>query len=96
MPRKKLPDFASPATRQLRELCRKYPDDTAVQHACLEIERMRGAYRVVVGRCWREEARSTLVGVEKMRTLIEGVRTRLGISRDEVPNAHEDAGKRYP
>jgi hypothetical protein len=102
MPRKQLPDFPSPTTRQLRELWRKYPDDTAVQRACLEIERMRGvfleieAYRVVVERCWREETRSTLVGLEKMRMLIEGERSRLGISRDEIPTASNEAGKRYP
>jgi hypothetical protein len=102
MRRKPLPDFATPTTRQLRELWRKYPDDAAVHSACLEIERMRGvfmeieAYRVVVERCWREETRSTLVGLEKLRMLMESERSRLGISRDEIPTAHEDAGKRHP
>jgi hypothetical protein len=102
MPRKPLPDFTTPTTRQLRELWRKYPDDEMVHNACLEIERLRQvfkeieAYRVVVERCWFEETRSTLVGLEKMRTMIEGERSRLGISRDEIPRAPEDAGKRYP
>jgi hypothetical protein len=73
-----------------------------VHNACLEIERMRQvfkeieAYRVVVERCWFEETRSTLVGLEKMRTMIEGERSRLGISRDEIPTAHTDAKRRYP
>lgn len=52
------------------------------------------AYQVVVKRCWREETRSTLVGLEKMRTVIEAEQSRLGISRDEIPTAHEDARKR--
>jgi hypothetical protein len=102
MKRKQLPDFATPSTRQLRELWRKYPDDVAVHNACLEMERMREvfmqieAYRVVVERCWQEETRSTLVGLEKLRMLMERERSRLGISRDEIPTAHEDAGKRHP
>jgi len=84
MRREPLPDFATPSTRQLRELWRKYPDDEAVRSACLEIERMRQvfveieAYRVVVARCWREETRSTLVGLEKLRMLMEAERSRLG------------------
>jgi hypothetical protein len=41
MPRKSLPEFTSPSSRQLRELWRRYPDDEAVHRACLEIERMR-------------------------------------------------------
>jgi hypothetical protein len=50
----------------------------------------------VVERCWQEETRSTLVGLEKLRMLMERERSRLGISRDEIPTAHEDAGKRHP
>jgi hypothetical protein len=44
MKRKQLPDFATPSTRQLRELWRKYPDDVAVHNACLEMERMREVF----------------------------------------------------
>ena len=36
------------------------------------------AYRVVVARCWREETRSTLVGLEKLRMLMEAERSCLG------------------
>jgi hypothetical protein len=102
MRRKPLPDFITPTTRQLRELWRKYPDDEVLHSACLEIERMRQvfkdieAYRVVVERCWHDETRSTLVGLEKLRMLMESERSRLGISRSEIPEAHDDARKRYP
>jgi hypothetical protein len=40
----------------------------------LEIE----AYRVVADCCGREEARSILVGLKKMRMLLEGERSCLG------------------
>ncbi|OTP69475.1 hypothetical protein [Caballeronia sordidicola] len=102
MPRKQLPEFPSPTTRQLRELWRKYPEDTAVQRACMEIERMRQvfleieSFRVVVERCWRQETRGQLVALEKMRVLIAGERSRLGISSADVPPAPDYAGNRYP
>jgi len=102
MPRKQLPDFPSPTTRQLRELWRKYPEDTAVQRACMEIERMRQvfleieSYRIVIERCWRQETRGQLVALEKMRTLIAGERSRLGISSDDVPPAPDYAGSKFP
>jgi hypothetical protein len=80
----------------------KYPEDTAVQRACMEIERMRRvfleieSYRIVTERCWRQETRGQLVALEKMRTLIAGERSRLGISSADVPPAPDYAGKRYP
>lgn len=70
--------------------------------ACMEIERMRQvfleieSYRIVVERCWRQETRGQLVALVKLRMLIAGERSRLGISSDDVPPAPDYAGKRYP
>jgi hypothetical protein len=85
MRREPLPDFATPSTRQLRELWRKYPDDEAVRSACLETERMRrvrGDRGLPGGRGAVLEGRDAQHGA----AYADGGGTIVpGISRDEIP-----------
>jgi hypothetical protein len=80
MPRKPLPDFESPTTAEMRLLWRAYPDEN-VHRLMLEIERLRDLlltidhYREGIQRCWYEETKTKLAGLEALRVLLQTEKT---------------------
>lgn len=77
MLRHPLPDVATPSTRELRELWRRYPDDQ-VRRLILEIVRLRHqledveSYRKCIQQVWNEDTGgSHLVALLKLRALMQ-------------------------
>jgi len=99
MPRRALPDFASPTTERLRELYRS-TDDDLTRRAVLEVIRLRALvaeadyYREVIHKCWNAEGLGRLVALENFRVLMLDERSRMGLPRvrldDEAPPERAD------
>jgi hypothetical protein len=102
MRRKPLPNFSPPSAAELRALWRKYPDDEAVQRACLEVEYLLRmidhieGYRLSIERAWKDEIGGQLVGLYQLRRLLSAERRRAGLAGTEAPAVSEDAKKRFP
>ena len=75
MPKRSLPDFASPTAERLRDLYRR-SDDELVRNTVLEVIRLRElveqieGYREAVERCWNTEGHGQLVALYKFRILM--------------------------
>jgi hypothetical protein len=93
--RKKLPDFSSPTTEQLRSIYATA--DADVRNVVLEVIRLRKLieaiddYRETVQKAWSEEDLGKLVALEKLRILMQDERSRMGFiseykgKSDEAP-----------
>lgn len=80
--RKKLPDFSSPTTKQLRAIYATA--DADVRNVVLEVIRLRKLieviddYRETVQKAWGEEDLGKLVALEKLRIIMQDERSRMG------------------
>jgi bacterioferritin-associated ferredoxin len=104
MPRKRLPDFCSPSTDELRALWRACGGGSQCgqfRRVIAEVIRLRelveelDAYCIAVQRVWSAETHSTLVGLERMRILFSDERSRLSGLR-APPTPPPDADQRTP
>jgi len=106
MPRRRLPEFASPTTEELRQRWVEAGPDgldaVTSRRLIAEVVRLRAliveldAYAAVVQKVWFQENRSKLVALEKMRVLFSDERGRLGGMSHNPPLAPPDAHRRYP
>ena len=86
-PRKPLPDFSSPSTRELKATWKKYcaGPDKDVERLLFEVVRLRELVREldeyfgVVQKVWGEFGGGHLVAIYKMRLLFTGERSRMGV-----------------
>lgn len=92
MPKRALPDFASPTAERLRELYRR-SDDELVRCTVLEVIRLRDLiekidrYREAVDQCWRDEGLGQLVALYQFRILMQTERSRMGFLSVEAPRS---------
>jgi hypothetical protein len=106
MSRRRLPEFASPTTEELRAQWSQAGTDgldtVTTRRLIAEVVRLRAlvaeldSYAAVVQRVWFQESRSKLVALEKMRILFSDEQGRFGgLSHAPMP-APPDAHRRYP
>lgn len=106
MTRRVLPPMPSPSLVELRRLWRQHGSgteyDEAIRRLITDVVRMRKLIVEMDGLCgavqtaWRDETRSTLVALERLRILFNDERSRQGGLSSEPPSAAADAMKRYP
>ncbi|SAL18596.1 hypothetical protein AWB64_01267 [Caballeronia sordidicola] len=105
MANRRLPDSPSPTLKELRRLWTEYGSGTAHDQASrnliLEIVRLRRLMYELDSLCgsvqyaWKEETRSHLIALEKMRVLFNDERSRQGGHSSEPPPAPPDSWRRY-
>ena len=106
MTRPTLPQMPSLTLAELRRLWRQHGSgseyDMTVRRLITEVVRMRQLVVEMDGLCgavqraWRDETRSNLVALERLRILFNDERSRHGGLSSESPPAPADAMKRYP
>ena len=87
MPRKPLPDFSSPSTRELKAARKKYctGPDKDVERLLFEVVRLRQLVREldedfgIVQKVWGEMGNEHLVAMYNMRLLFTNERSRMGV-----------------
>ena len=87
MPRKPLPDFSSPSTKELKATWKKYcaGPDKDVERLLFEVVRLRQLVREldvefgIVQKVWGEMGGGHLVAMYNMRLIFTGERSRMGV-----------------
>lgn len=106
MANRRLPDSPTPTLDELRALWAAHrsgsSQDETVRRLILEIVRLRRLMYELDALCgavrsaWKEETRSQLIALEKMRVLFNDERSRPGGHSSESPPAPPDSWRRYP
>lgn len=106
MTRRILPPMPSPSLTELRSLWRQHGSgseyDETIRRLITDVVRMRKLVVEMDGLCgavqraWRDETRSNLVALERLRILFNDERSRQGGLSAESPPAPADAMQRYP
>jgi hypothetical protein len=96
----------SPSLAELRSLWRQHGSgteyDESIRRLITDVVRMRKLIVEMDGLCgavqraWRDETRSNLVALERLRILFNDERSRQGGLSSESPPAPAEAMKRYP